>query len=637
MFKLKLFILLLCGYLAFAPQAMADTADTGSANLAAVLTNNNAKLQDASGNNIKASDNGNGIIDLGSYAASDVSLIDLTDVDLKDLNSADVASLDIVFNNIKYLSMKLTGDAIKEERIKFTAANLEQLILSESSALYILDITGLTKLNRVEANNCENLRAVNLGLVTVAGSSMMVMGGGSGEDTVSSPLAGLKYLDLSDNPNLDRVGYLILSSSSSDMSSMIPGGSSGSGSSNSSSDMSSMIPGLNSNREPATAGYKAHEFLPVVKAVASSSGSSITDLLGGGSASYNAEDTSYPKFESSSSSGIGSLLGGGGLSGYSGADVNLIPALETLKLTGTDDINYIDISNLNKLISADLNKNAGLKYLSLPVGNELIELDLTDDTALLTLNLSETKGFVLPDGFTTLTGLVSFDMMRRTDLTSIDVSNSTKLIELDLTQSAVEALDVTKNLELQTLNVAGNKIPELDLSEHKNLKQLNVRNNKLVKLDLHNNLDLFADSDFPAQISPQARELDIPRSSSFNFIENLDFTRDEVSNILDTSIKGDGASAEKFDAGTGTAYFASAPYKITYKYATGLYMNDSDRFYMEVNLTWDENSSDDNDDNSDDNNNAVSSHGSSGCQAASGGALLLLLLSLLLLYKIKIL
>ena len=636
MSKLKLFVLLLCGCFAFVPQAMADTIDTGSANLVAVLANSNAKLQDASGNNIKASDSGNGIIDLGSYTVSDVSVIDLKDVDLKALNSADVASLDTVFNNVKYLSMKLTGDAIKDERIKFTAANLEQLILSESSALYILDITGLTKLNRVEANNCENLRAVNLGLVTVAGSSMMGMGGSSGEDTVSSPLAELKYLDLSDNPNLDRVGYLILSSSSSDMSSMIPGGSSGSGSGNSSSDMSSMIPGLNSNSEPTTAGYKAHEFLPVVKAVASSSGSSLTDLLGGGSASYNAEDTSYPKFESSSGSGIGSLLGGG-LSGYSGADVNLIPALETLKLTGTDDINYIDISNLNKLISADLNKNTGLKYLSLPAGNELIELDLTDDTALLTLNLSETKGFVLPDGFTTLTGLVSFDMMRRTDLTSIDVSNSTKLIELDLTQSAVEALDVTKNLELQTLNIAGNKIPELDLSEHKNLKQLNVRNNKLVKLDLHNNLDLFADSDFPAKISPQTRELDMPRSSSFNFIENLDFTRDEVSNILDMSIKGDGASAEKFDAGTGTAYFASAPYKITYKYATGLYMNDSDRFYMEVNLTWDENSSDDNDDNSDDNNNEVSSHGSSGCQAVSSGALLLLLVSLLLLYKIKIL
>ena len=376
--------------------------------------------------------------------------------------------------------------------------------------------------------------------------------------------------------------------------------------------------------------------MPVVKALENNSSGGLTDLLGGGSASYNADDTSYPKLESSSSSGIGSLLGGGSLSGYSGADVNLIPALETLKLTGTDDINYIDISNLNKLISADLNKNAGLKYLSLPAGNELIELNLTDDTALLTLNLSETKGFVLPDGFTTLTGLISFDMMRRTDLTSIDVSNSTKLIELDLTQSAVEALDVAKNLELQTLNVAGNKIPELDLSEHKNLKQLNVRNNKLVKLDLHNNLDLFADSDFPAQISPQVRELDMPRSSSFNFIENLDFTRDEVSNILDTSIKGDGASAEKFDASTGTAYFASAPYKITYKYATGLYMNDSDRFYMEVNLTWDESASDD---DSDDNyNNNVSSHGSSGCQTASGGVLLmLLLLSLLLLYKIKIL
>ena len=435
MSKLKLFVLLLCGCFAFVPQAMADTADTGSANLAAVLANSNAKLQDASGNNIKASDSGNGIIDLGSYAASDVSLIDLKDVDLKDLNSADVASLDTVFNNIKYLSMKLTGDAIKEERIKFTAANLEQLILSESSALYILDITGLTKLNRVEANNCENLRAVNLGLVTVAGSSMMGMGGSSGEDTVSSPLAGLKYLDLSDNPNLDRVGYLISSSSSG-------------------------IGSLFGGREPTTAGYKAHEFLPVVKALESNSSGGLTDLLGGGSASYNADDTSYPTLESSSSSGIGSLLGGGGLSGYSGADVNLIPALETLKLTGTDDINYIDISNLNKLISADLNKNAGLKYLSLPTGNELIELDLTDDTALLTLNLNETKGFVLPKGFTTLTGLVSFDMMRRTDLTSIDVSNSTKLIELDLTQSAVEALDVTKNLELQTLNVAGNKIPE---------------------------------------------------------------------------------------------------------------------------------------------------------------------------------
>lgn len=69
-------------------------------------------------------------------------------------------------------------------------------------------------------------------------------------------------------------------------------------------------------------------------------------------------------------------------------------------------------------------------------------------------------------------------------LTSLDVSENTKLETLICSNNQLERLDVSANPELDYLDCSGNQLTELDLRSNRMLVILDCRNNRLEKLEL---------------------------------------------------------------------------------------------------------------------------------------------------------
>ena len=609
-----------------------------SENLATVLPS--AKINDSSGQVITATNNGGGQVSL-SANISEVYSIDFSDVNLSVITaSSDFESFD-VFTSLNTLIIPLpenfsgdfvlSFDSLKELDLTGSTANfsldvtsaskivklsayecpnlnninlttltkLETLDIHDSATkttgeLYmpymgdslkwldmhgfgnssgdaniILDISNQKNLVSVDAHNCPSLVAVNLGMLYPAQANPilallgMADSGGTGE-VATSPLESLTNLDLSNNPRLNRVGY-VLSSDSSESSESSSGGG---------------IPGLGGG-STSPKGYRAHTV--------------ITTVIGG--TEYETSDLIYPSGESSGGFSLTDLLGGTGSNDvYRGEDVNLLPAIKNfnLKDSGIDSNDYISIihvKDLNSMISADFSGMDKLQYVILPEGENLINLDLTGDISILSLDLSYTLGFLFPAGFETLTGLEYFYMMDREDLVSIDISNFAKLIEFDVTNSALESLDLTSNQALNNLYAANNNIYELDLSGQRDLLNIDLRNNMLAKIALSQNIRAHVNSNSTSNsviaLSPQKRFMTQERSKFFDF-KTLGLTLLDISNIEAESIKGDGVNAINFDQRTGIAEFDGAPVVINYKYNSGIYYEaNSDPLCMSVRLTWD--------------------------------------------------
>ena len=76
------------------------------------------------------------------------------------------------------------------------------------------------------------------------------------------------------------------------------------------------------------------------------------------------------------------------------------------------------------------------------------------------------------------------------NLTAIDVSNNTQLIELDCYSNQLSNLDVSKNTQLTSLGCSENKLNDLDVSKNTKLKYLNCSDNTLTSLDVSKNTQL---------------------------------------------------------------------------------------------------------------------------------------------------
>lgn len=77
------------------------------------------------------------------------------------------------------------------------------------------------------------------------------------------------------------------------------------------------------------------------------------------------------------------------------------------------------------------------------------------------------------------------------NLTSLDVSSNTALLEMSCGGNLFTTLDVSANVNLEKLDVLGGKLEELDLSNNINLIDLNVISNNLSSLDISNNTNLL--------------------------------------------------------------------------------------------------------------------------------------------------
>ena len=138
-------------------------------------------------------------------------------------------------------------------------------------------------------------------------------------------------------------------------------------------------------------------------------------------------------------------------------------------------------------------------------------------------------------GITSLSGIEYFTALRYlyvgyNQLTELDVSNNTALIELVAYNNQLTKLDVSNNTVLTYIFVSWNQLTELDLSDNIALTSLVADNNQLATLDMSNNIALTVLSVEGNQIT----ELDMSNNAALEalFLSANHITELDVSNNI---------------------------------------------------------------------------------------------------------
>ncbi len=100
------------------------------------------------------------------------------------------------------------------------------------------------------------------------------------------------------------------------------------------------------------------------------------------------------------------------------------------------------------------------------------------------------------------------------NLTALEVSENTNLVELYCIENQLTALDVTKNTNLFTLDSSDNKIAALDVTKNTNLFTLGCSNNKINGLDVTKNTKLGYLSCYGNSLT----ELDITKNEKLQYL-----------------------------------------------------------------------------------------------------------------------
>ena len=166
----------------------------------------------------------------------------------------------------------------------------------------------------------------------------------------------------------------------------------------------------------------------------------------------------------------------------------------------------VDSENIKSLKGIEYFKNISELFCSC---NQLTSLDVSKNTELVQLFCYENRLTSLD--ISKNTGLVrlicdenqltSLDVSKNTELnelycdsnqlTSLDVSKNTKLRLLSCNSNKLTSLDVSKNTELNDLNCGRNQLTSLDVSKNTVLNELNCGRNQLTSLDVSKNTGLF--------------------------------------------------------------------------------------------------------------------------------------------------
>jgi hypothetical protein len=167
----------------------------------------------------------------------------------------------------------------------------------------------------------------------------------------------------------------------------------------------------------------------------------------------------------------------------------IIPLLLLSQLLLSQTVNIPDgnlkIALINTL-SADLNGD----------GNFDSDVDTNNDNEI---QVSEAEAVLGLDvglfNISSLEGISYFKNIKTlycdyNKLTSIDISNNTKLEFLECTVNKLTSLDISKNTNLKELNCPSNNLTSLDVSKHPDLEILECAYNKLTSLDVSNNPNL---------------------------------------------------------------------------------------------------------------------------------------------------
>ena len=126
-------------------------------------------------------------------------------------------------------------------------------------------------------------------------------------------------------------------------------------------------------------------------------------------------------------------------------------------------------------------------------------------------------------GITNLKGIEYFTELQNlycyeNNLTTLDISNNTKVEMLDCDNNQLTKLDLSNNTKLESLSCGNNQLTKLDLSKNKALGNLFCSDNQLTSLDLENTkLDFLLANDNSYEITLTDGIFDLTELESFGF------------------------------------------------------------------------------------------------------------------------
>ena len=185
---------------------------------------------------------------------------------------------------------------------------------------------------------------------------------------------------------------------------------------------------------------------------------------------------------------------------YEGIDLSGAPNLVTLDLS-YNKITRLDLRDFKKMSNFTANHNELLATVLFPNGStELTNIDLSDGDVthfypvslpnLRYLNLANGSLLELELG-NNYPELRDVDITGNIGVTSIDVTQQTKLEKLLIKGTKITELNLINNPELIMLDASNTDIAKLDLSSNKNITTLELSDSKLSRLNVSNLANLY--------------------------------------------------------------------------------------------------------------------------------------------------
>ena len=158
-------------------------------------------------------------------------------------------------------------------------------------------------------------------------------------------------------------------------------------------------------------------------------------------------------------------------------------SVTTIKTAGSPKLTIINATSCSSLSSIPgLNENTQLVDFVAPY-TALESLDFSNQPNLRSVSLLGAKTKELKGLAAAGTNLKSLQLSL-TQLSSLDVSNNTELLELELYSSKITKLDVTANKKLKRLRIPFNPLEELVLGDNTALEYLDISHDRLSTLDI---------------------------------------------------------------------------------------------------------------------------------------------------------
>ena len=164
--------------------------------------------------------------------------------------------------------------------------------------------------------------------------------------------------------------------------------------------------------------------------------------------------------------------------------VNLnISSLNISKLTGIEAfiaLKYL-YCHFNNIDTLNLSSNTALEFLNAEGNSNLSYLDISQSTSLVDLRLNQCNLNAIN---ITNNPALSILTIGGNNISSIDLSSNSQLTILDCWNNSISSLDLSQNTLLTSINCNSNQISSLDFSNNPNMLNISCNSNQLTSLDV---------------------------------------------------------------------------------------------------------------------------------------------------------